>query len=38
MTSYHTKIEFYNSEKAMQRGINRMQRKGWEVVSSEITN
>ena len=31
-----TKIVFYNGEKAMQRGIRKMQRKGWEVVGTEV--
>lgn len=35
---YITRIEFYDSEKAMKRGIAQMQRAGWEVVNSEVTN
>ena len=38
MITYETKIEFYDSEKAMQKGLKTMQRKGWEVVSTEATN
>jgi len=32
---HETKIVFYNSEKAMQKGIAKEQKRGWEVVSSE---
>ena len=32
---HETKIVFYRNEKAMQRGMKKMQRKGWEVVDSE---
>jgi len=35
---YITKIEFYDNEGAMKRGIARMQQQGWEVVSTETTN
>lgn len=33
--SYQTKIVFYKNEKALHRGIARMQRKGWLVVDTE---
>lgn len=36
--AYRTKIVIYPSEKAMQSGIKKMQRQGWEVVNSEVTN
>jgi hypothetical protein len=32
---YETKVLFYDSENAMQRGIAKMQRRGWQVVSTE---
>lgn len=35
MSEYETKIEFYNSDKAMARGIRKMEKRGWEVVSTE---
>ena len=35
---YTTKVEFYDSEKAMQRGIRREQGRGWEVVSTEAVD
>lgn len=35
---YLTRVEFYDSEKAMQHGIATMQRRGWDVVSTEATN
>jgi len=31
-----TKIVFYNSERAMQKGIIKEQMQGWEYVSSEV--
>lgn len=31
-----TKIIFYNSERAMQKGIIKEQQRGWEYVSSEV--
>jgi len=34
--AYETKVEFYKNKKAMQRGIKKMQGKGWEVVSTEV--
>lgn len=30
-----TSVVFYDSEKAMRRGIKKMQRQDWEVVSTE---
>jgi hypothetical protein len=33
---YQTKVVFYNSEKAMQKGIAKMQEVGWEVVDTEV--
>ena len=35
---YLTRVEFYESEKAMQQGMAKMQRRGWDVVSTEATN
>lgn len=35
---YQTRVEFYDSEKAMQRGMRKMQVRGWEVASTETTN
>ena len=32
---YVTKVVFYNGEKAMQKGMAKMQKKGWEVVDTE---
>jgi len=33
---YETKVLFYDNEKAMQKGIAKMQKKGWEVVDTEV--
>lgn len=38
MIAYETKVVFYESERAMQRGMRRMQNRGWEVASTETTN
>lgn len=35
---YIMKVEYYDSDSAMKRGMERMQRHGWEVVSTETTN
>jgi hypothetical protein len=32
---YETKIVFYQGERGMQKGIQKMQGQGWEVVSTE---
>lgn len=32
---YETKIIFYKSRRAMQRGIKKMEGQGWEVMSTE---
>lgn len=32
---YETKVLFYDNEKKMQKGITKMQRKGWEVVETD---
>jgi len=32
---YQTKVVFYNNERAMQKGITKMQKKNWEVVNVE---
>ena len=32
---YETKVVIYDNEKAMQRGIAKMQKQSWEVVSTE---
>jgi len=32
---HETKVEFYKNRKAMQKGINKMQKGGWEVVDTE---
>lgn len=32
---YETCVEFYKDEKSMRKGINKMQKKGWEVVDTE---
>jgi len=31
-----TKVKFYDSEKAMNRDIRKMQRRGWEVAETKI--
>lgn len=36
--AYLTKVVFYDSEKAMQRGMAKMQRQGWEVLNTEATD
>lgn len=36
--AYETRVLFYDSENKMQRGIKAMQRRGWEVVSTEQTD
>ena len=33
--AYETKVEFYKDKKAMQKGIAKMQKQGWEVVHTE---
>jgi hypothetical protein len=33
---YETKVLFYDNEKKMQKGIAKMQKKGWEVVETEV--
>ena len=33
---YETKIEFYTSRKRMQKGVAKMQKRGWEVVNTEV--
>jgi len=33
---YETRIEIYNNERAMNKGIKEMEKKGWEVVGSEV--
>ena len=32
---YETQIKFYNSEKGMQKGIAKEQKKGWEEFQTE---
>ena len=36
MQQYETKVVFYKNAKAMQRGIKKMQRRGWEVVDTGV--
>jgi hypothetical protein len=33
---YETKVVFYKNRRAMQRGIKKMQGRGWEVVDTEV--
>jgi len=35
---YDVKIVFYNDERAMQRGIKKEAKKGWEVASTEVVS
>ena len=32
---HETRVEFYKNKRAMQRGIKRMQKRGWDVVDTE---
>ncbi|RMF26288.1 MAG: hypothetical protein D6759_19900 [Chloroflexi bacterium] len=34
--AYEIRVLFYGSEKAMQKGIAKMQKRGWEVVDTEV--
>jgi len=33
---YKTQVLFYDNEKAMRKGIAKMQKKGWEVIDTEV--
>ena len=35
-TKYETTVVFYQGRKSMEKGIRKMQKKGWEVVGSEL--
>ena len=38
MAEYETQVVFYNSRPQMQRGINKMQKAGWEIVDTEVVS
>lgn len=35
---YETQVKIYNDERDMRRGIDRMQKQGWEVVDTEAVD